>query len=269
MQKPDFSSIVHHARVRSPQQIGPQEIAPGTRIYKCECCNDSGVVQSWKLNRWASNVLDEPLDPIMSLPVLCTQYRSCGELEIQVFAPKDEDENSSRTTVKKLSDGETIGQMLAAGKMKALNASQSRYIHEKVLEYREMLTATEQGRTYVDAVRSAARDAIPAQPQERRLTHVGSILASFQMPPEPNFDDYHPEAVQAAPDPRDLAQPGSDIRRTEPPLQVEREFGPVQRHGDLQPRDESAGDRCNREGQAELGTEGEHPSSSFGMPLDW
>ena len=203
MEKPSFHAITDYARVRNPKQIGPQEIPIGQREFKCECCNDSGVVQSWKLNRWALDVTDEPLDSIMSAPVLCTQFSSCGELEIQVFAPKDADENSPRTTVRKLSDGETVGHKLANGSLKALNLAQSRYIHNKVLEFREMLSYTSQGRDYIAEVRAAARTAIPAQPQTGRLMHIGSILAGFEMPPEPQTDDRNTAAVEII-NPRDF-----------------------------------------------------------------
>ena len=214
MKKPSFDLILHHARVRAPQQIGPQEIPPGTRIYKCECCNDTGVVQSWKLNRWASRITDEPLDAIMSLPVLCSQYETCGETQIQVFADKDKDENASRTATRSLLKGESVGALISAGKMKALSLDQSRYIHHKVLEYRELLSNTEKGRQFVADVKAAAKAATPVQPHSNRLTHIGSIIATFDFPIEPDFND-DSAAVQAAPDPRDFQAP-ADTRSAVP-----------------------------------------------------
>ena len=88
-------------------------------------------------------------------------------------------------------------------------------------------------------------------------------------------DDYHPEAVQAAPDPRDFAEPGSDLRRTEPqvfnPEPTDQGMGAsaLQRDRNNGTCNESDGEGSHREGQAELGTEGEHPASGSRMPLDW
>ena len=81
--------------------------------------------------------------------------------------------------------------------------------------------------------------------------------------------DYHPEAVQAAPDPRDFAEPGSGIRSDHASLSVEGGISPLVSNGDngTQPQPDSEG--CNREGQAELGTTGEHAARGAGMPLDW
>ena len=81
--------------------------------------------------------------------------------------------------------------------------------------------------------------------------------------------DYYPESVQAAPDPKDFAEPGSDLRSSSASLPVEGGISPMVSDGHNEPRDEPASEGSNREGQAELGTEGEHPASSSGMPLDW
>ena len=81
--------------------------------------------------------------------------------------------------------------------------------------------------------------------------------------------DYHPEAVQAAPDPRDFAEPGSDLRPDPTPLPTGQRTDPVfsDGHNGAQPQPDSEG--CNRERQAELGTTGEHAARGSGMPLDW
>ena len=193
MDKPNFTSIIHHARVREAQLIGPQAIPHTQRIYKCECCNDSGVVQAWKLNRWGKTALDADLDSVMSLPVLCNRLSSCGEVEIQVFADKDRDENAPRTRTQNFKTCESIGHYMADGKLKALTLQQSEYIHNKVLEYRELLSVTEQGKQYVEDVRTAARGAVSAKPSTR-LSHIGEMLATFAMPPEPGLDrDPQPE----------------------------------------------------------------------------
>ena len=186
MEKPNFTSIMHHARVREAQLIGPQAVPHTQRLFKCECCNDSGVVQSWKLNRWGKNALDADLDAVMSLPVLCTRLSTCGEVEIQVFADKDRDENAPRTRTQNFKDCENIGQYIRDGKLRALTLEQSQYIHDKVLEYRELLSVTDEGRAYVDAVRKAGREAVTAKPSTR-LSHIGEVLATFEMPEEPGI----------------------------------------------------------------------------------
>lgn len=186
MDKPNFTSIFHHARVREAKLIGPQAVSHTQRLYKCECCNDSGVVQSWKLNRWGKTALDADLDAVMSLPVLCNRLSTCGEVEIQVFADKDRDENAPRTRTQNFKACENIGHYIRDGKLRALSAEQADYIHNKVLEYRELLAVTDQGKAYVDAVRKAGREAVTAKPSTR-LSHIGEILATFEMPLEPEY----------------------------------------------------------------------------------
>ena len=118
MDKPNFTSIIHHARVREAQLIGPQEPRPHCtqRLYKCECCNDSGIVQSWKLNRWGKTAFDADLDAVVaSLPVLCNRLSTCGEVEIQVFADKDRDENAPRTRTQNFKACENIGHYIRDG----------------------------------------------------------------------------------------------------------------------------------------------------------
>ena len=88
-------------------------------------------------------------------------------------------------------------------------------------------------------------------------------------------DDFHPEAVEAAPDPRDFAESKPTLRRTEPqifnpePTDQGMGTGAVECHRDNEPRDEPASEGSNREGQAELGTEGSAAPSVRGESLDW
>ena len=79
----------------------------------------------------------------------------------------------------------------------------------------------------------------------------------------------HPETVQAAPDPRDFAEPGSDLRRAEPQIYMEGQLGPLQRDGNHQLEHERRSETGNRAGQAKLGTEGEPAPLSSGSSLDW
>ena len=81
--------------------------------------------------------------------------------------------------------------------------------------------------------------------------------------------DYHPESVQAAPDPKDFAQPGSDLRSDHAPLPVEGNSGSVFSDGRDQLGHQPGSRSSNSEGQAELGTEGEPAPLSSGSTLDW
>ena len=88
-------------------------------------------------------------------------------------------------------------------------------------------------------------------------------------------DDYHPEAVQAAPDPRDFAESKPTLRRTEPQIfntePTDQGMGASAIFGDpdLLAHDEPSSQGCDREGQAELGEEGATDSSGTRKPLDW
>ena len=81
--------------------------------------------------------------------------------------------------------------------------------------------------------------------------------------------DYHPESVQAAPDPKDFAQPGSDLRSDHAPLPVEGNSGSVFSDGRDQLGHEPGSRSSDSEGQAELGTEGEQDSQLSRSVLDW
>ena len=81
--------------------------------------------------------------------------------------------------------------------------------------------------------------------------------------------DYHPESVQAAPDPKDFAEPGSDLRSDHAPLPVEGNSGSVFSDGRDQLGHEPGSRSSDSEGQAELGTEGSATPSVRGESLDW
>ena len=81
--------------------------------------------------------------------------------------------------------------------------------------------------------------------------------------------DYYPESVQAAPDPKDFAEPGSDLRSDHAPLPVEGNSGSVFSDGRDQLGHEPGSRSSDSEGQAELGTEGEPAPLSSGSTLDW
>ena len=81
--------------------------------------------------------------------------------------------------------------------------------------------------------------------------------------------DYHPESVQAAPDPKDFAQPGSDLRSDHAPLPMEGNSGSVFSDGRDQLGHQPGSRSSNSEGQAELGAEREPAPLSSGSTLDW
>jgi hypothetical protein len=218
MNKPDFSAITRHSVQREPQLKSgiPQAIPYGTRIYSCECCNDTGVVQTWKLNRWALAPGDEPLNSTTSLPVFCQMLTSCGNATMQVFAgSRDNDESAPRITEVNLLRGNSNGdsclrEQIAKGKLKCLTPEQSRYIHNKVLEYRELLACTEAGRQYVEDVKEACRKALPSPEAQKtrlgngRLMHIGELLRLPQLPEEPDWDAVTAQARVQPSNPRDF-----------------------------------------------------------------
>ena len=218
MHAPDFSLVIDHSRQGgiSLAQPSPQAIPFTDRLYTCECCNDTGVVQVWKLNRWAMPPGAEPLCPTSSLPVLCRHLPSCGNATQQVFAGnRDNDEGASRTAEVNLfkpnTAGESaIGRKIAYGDIKCLSVEQSRYLHNRVLQYRELLGVTAEGQQYIEDVKQACRVALPppeAKRSSRRLMHIGILLGVVLMPDEPNWDEVRPDPAVQPVDPRDFASP--------------------------------------------------------------
>lgn len=215
MYAPDFSSVIDHSRQGgiSLAQPSPQAIPYTERTFTCECCNDTGVVQVWKLNRWALRLGSEPLCPTTSLPVLCRHFPSCGNATQQVFAgSRDTDEGASRTAEVNLfntnSAGESaIGRKIAFGDVKCLSVEQSRYLHNRVLQYRELLGATSEGQQYIEDVKQACRVAMPppeAQRGTKRLMHIGNLLGVVQFPDEPDWDVVRPDPAVQPVHPRDF-----------------------------------------------------------------
>lgn len=204
MQRPDFTGVIHHSRQREPHLKSgiPQALPPGIRIYRCECCNDTGIVQSWKLNRWAISPSDQPLDSTTSLPVFCQQFASCGTTTQQVFAGlRDDDESAPRTVDKNLFKGNSNGdshlrELIAKDQLMALTVQQSAYIHAKVLEYRQMLESTPEGLQYIADVKTACREALPTADAHSGiggLSHIGLLLRVPNLPPEPGQQFVQPD----------------------------------------------------------------------------
>ena len=85
--------------------------------------------------------------------------------------------------------------------------------------------------------------------EEDMKHHKVIELRSFQLPPHRNLlRDHHPEAVQAGPDPRDLAaDPQPSVFPGQSPLRTQRQADPLVGDQDHQPRQEPSGSRCDME----------------------
>jgi hypothetical protein len=141
---------------------------------------------------------------------------SCGNATMQVFAGnRDNDESAERVAEVNLLKGNSSGEsrlreQIASGKLKCLSPEQSRYIHSKVLEYRELLACTEAGRQYVEDVKEACRKAVPPVEATEtrlgngRLMHIGEILRVALMPEEPDWDEVKASPRVQPADPRDF-----------------------------------------------------------------
>ena len=241
MTAPTFQGLHSYAKPRIPKTQGPQAIRPHERLYRCECCNDMGIVQEWKLNKWAFPGRT-PLDH-NSTPIFCGQFPTCGDSTLQVFAQSgDEKETQSRTATLNLfrcPSGEStrIGSMIGQGRLKALTPAQSEYIHNKVLEYRQKLSVGA-GKAWIEEVKTACRGAMTTEQQGG--DGLTRLCVAVDIPPEPDMDPYAPPAVALAPDPKDFdtVLPPSDTPTQAPklPLTLDEEEGltPVQEREPLE-----------------------------------
>nr|BAR35319.1 hypothetical protein [uncultured Mediterranean phage uvMED] len=189
MNRPDFSTAYQYAKPRPAKLRGPQAIPPTERIYRCECCNDTGIVQTWKLNKWAFP--DQlPLDST-SVPVFCMHFPSCGNLNVQVFT---DDKEERRTETLNLfntpgHESTTIGSAIVRDQALALTNAQSKFIHDSVLAYRSELSRGK-GLEYVEQCKAACRSALPATEERGSggLTRVAAPI-SMPLPPIPTQTD--------------------------------------------------------------------------------
>jgi hypothetical protein len=206
MNAPTFHGLHGYAQPRTPKTQGPQAIRPHERLYRCECCNDTGIVQEWKLNKWAFPTAT-PLDH-NSTPIFCGHFPTCGDLTLQVFAEdRDKKEGQTRTETANLfralsGESTRIGSMIGQGRLKALTPSQSEYIHNKVLDYRQQLSVGV-GKAWVEDVKTACRGAMTTEEKaaDGQLTR---LCVAVDLPPEPDMDPYAPPAVALTPDPKDF-----------------------------------------------------------------
>ena len=122
MPKPSFDGLHEYAKARKPRTKGPQAVLPHERLYRCECCNDTGIASIWKLNKWAFPN-QPPLDT-SSAPIFCAQFTTCGNITMQVFTDnREQEDGQSRTETLNLfttpnNESTTIGKMIGRGQAK-------------------------------------------------------------------------------------------------------------------------------------------------------
>jgi len=205
MNAPTFYGLHSYAKPRTPKTQGPQAIPPHERLYRCECCNDTGIAQGWKLNKWAFPT-STPLNH-NSTPIFCGQFPTCGDITLQVFAEAgDKKETQSRTETLNLfrspgGEGTRIGTMIGQSRLQALSTNQSEYIHNKVLEYRQQLSVGA-GKAWVDDVKDVCRAAMTTE--HKADDGIARLCVAVELPPEPLMEPYAPPTVALAPDPKDF-----------------------------------------------------------------
>jgi hypothetical protein len=225
LSKPNFDGLHQYAKTKAPRAKGPQAVLPHERIYRCECCNDTGVAQVWKLNKWAFPN-QPPLDT-SSYPVFCCHFNTCGNVTMQVFTDnREQEDGQARTETLNLfntpsNESTTIGKMIGRGQAKVLSHSQSKYIHDSVLDYRAKLAAGP-GKAWVEQVKAACRNAMPTE-QPRGTGGLTKVCVAVDLPPEPDFDA--PPAVEVTA-PKDLISVGAGPTPPQPdgPITLDEEF---------------------------------------------
>ena len=226
LNRPDFHGLHNYAKARTPKGRGPQAVLPHERLYRCECCNDTGIAQEWKLNKWAFPD-EEPLDH-NSTPIFCCQFQTCGDLTMTVFAAdRDQTDGKSRTETMNLFNtpsGESTrtGTMLGQGRLKVLSQQQSRYIHNKVLEYRQQLSEGP-GKEWVEEIKRRCRGAMP-ETAERGDGGLTKVCVEVELPVEPTFKGASAPVVEIASS-RDFAavSVGHTPAQPDGPLTLEQE----------------------------------------------
>jgi len=194
-----------YARTRKPifQEGKPTKVPEGASLHNCECCQDTGVVEPWKLKRFMPEIFgDVDIDPLMSLPVFCDRLPTCGDREQAVWVdPKNQDEDKNDTRLRNLNlysagDGSSsyVIQLMHEGKLLKLDKDESDRIHAGVLEYRAQLF-TPEGRAYIDEIAKRAKEALPdpnifkgTNTGQRKFHPIGALCVPFEMPPEPWAD---------------------------------------------------------------------------------
>ena len=221
IKKPMFSigkdvSIPHTARYSANQRSVD---AP----YRCQCCNDSGIVEPWKLNAaWPDHF---PLvDVGMAPPVFCRRFKSrgrddkriCGDYMAQIYVDNRDKEKFSEgqephkrmnrfenKELLRLFDQEpnfSDDQIGADSRMQflmCLTEVESTFVDKKIYAMRQAYAT--QFPYYIERIKELASKAKPIDVQQniKRPKHglqpIGNWLGPFNMPEDPLnvFNKYH------------------------------------------------------------------------------
>lgn len=139
MQNPNdlFSDV---KRYKSPLQkifeAGSRNTIPwNERIFKCECCNDTGIVQAWKLAEFVPEIFGEGTGFDHTYPVFCRQFDTCGEYHAYVANSEEKVKGNLFTTPDR--SPTTLFETVRSGAHTLLNQQQSAFIQLKVLQLRK------------------------------------------------------------------------------------------------------------------------------------
>ena len=127
-------------KYRSPLQkifeAGTHNTIPwNERIFQCECCNDTGIVQDWKLRRFVPDVFGDGTGFDHTYPVFCRQFTTCGEYFAYIADSDEKVKGSLFQTPKR--EPTLIFETIRSGAHTLLNQEQSSFIQRKVLELRK------------------------------------------------------------------------------------------------------------------------------------
>ena len=171
---------------RQLKKSGPKEIDSRHRIFKCECCNDTGMVQAWKINKFCRPVKKKKYDG--NIPVYCEHYTTCGHYTIQTYS-KDENTPGQEVTASLFMDAKgnntLIGRQLARNEGVVLSREASLALHNAVINDRIWLAETAIGAEYCMEVRRRAREETSHKKNCGSLIHISQMLGTFDMPEEP------------------------------------------------------------------------------------
>ena len=127
-------------KYRSPIQkifeAGSSNTIPwNKRIFKCECCNDTGIAQAWKLAKFVPDVFGDSIGFDHTYPVFCRQFGTCGEYYAYIADSDEKVKGSLFTTPKR--EPTLLFETIRSGAHTLLTQQQSAFIQRKVLKLRK------------------------------------------------------------------------------------------------------------------------------------
>ena len=127
-------------KYRSPIQkifeAGSRNTIPwNERIFNCECCNDTGIAQAWKLAKFVPEVFGRETGFDHTYPVFCRQFGTCGEYHAYIADSDEKVKGSLFTTSKR--EPTFLFETIRSGAHTLLTQQQSAFIQRKVLELRK------------------------------------------------------------------------------------------------------------------------------------